>query len=86
MRILRELWNGNILLHESPFPADPAYQQTLTELNRLETSLLGQLHGQDLETFTVFQDQQGELLRLSMQESFVEGFRLGAQIILDVLE
>ena len=86
MKILEELWYGNILPHER----DVAPKSRLECLGRLivrnEEELDPLLSEKAKEVFEKLMENQADRTRLNECEAFVCGFRLGAKIMLEVMD
>ena len=86
MKILEELWYGNILPHER----DAATKGRLQHLGRLivrnEEELDPLLSEKAKEVFEKLMENQADRTRLNECEAFVYGFRLGAKVMLEVMD
>ena len=86
MKILEELWYGNILPHE----LDVSPKSSLERLGRLivrnEEELDPLLSEKAKEVFEKLMENQADRTRLNECEAFVYGFRLGAKIMLEVMD
>ena len=86
MKILEELWNGNIL----PYEREAAPESRLRHIGRLivrnEEELDPLLSEKAKEVFEKLKENQAARTCLSECEVFVYGFRLGARIMLEVMD
>ena len=86
MKILEELWYGNILPHEW----DAAPKNRLERLGRLivrnEEELDPLLSEKAKEVFEKLMENQADRTRLTECEAFAYGFRLGAKVMLEVMD
>ena len=86
MKILEQLWYGNILPHER----DVAPNSRLERLGRLivrnEEELDPLLSEKAKEVFEKLMENHADRSRLNGCEAFVYGFRLGAKIMLEVTD
>ena len=85
MKILEELWYGNI----NPRQMDSASgrHKNLTHLvSENEKKLMALLSDEAKEIYERLTDCQKELNVLEQCEAFIRGFKLGAQIMIEVTE
>ena len=86
MKLLEELWNGNIL----PYEREAAPKSRLRHIGRLivrnEEELDPLLSEKAKEVFEKLKENQAARTCLSECEVFVYGFRLGARIMLEVMD
>ena len=80
MDILEDLYYGNLFPHEKCAKLDDEVKELLKLLNRNEEKLAAALTEAQKETFEKYKDCNREI-----SEIFLNGFRLGARIIIDVV-
>lgn len=85
MNILEELYYGNIVPNEKCAKFDDQVKELLKLLNRNEEKLTATLTELQKETFEKYKDCNREISEISEREIFLNGFRLGARIIIDVV-
>ena len=85
MNILEELYYGNIVPNEKCAKFDDEVKELLKLLNRNEEKLTATLTEAQKETFEKYKDCNREISEISEREIFLNGFRLGARIIIDVV-
>lgn len=85
MNILEELYYGNIVPNEKCAKFDDEVKELLKLLNRNEEKLTATLTELQKETFEKYKDCNREISEISERETFLNGFRLGARIIIDVV-
>lgn len=85
MNILEELYYGNIVPNEKCAKFDDEVKVLLKLLNRNEEKLTATLTELQKETFEKYKDCNREISEISEREIFLNGFRLGARIIIDVV-
>ena len=85
MNILEELYYGNIVPNEKCAKLDDEVKELLKLLNRNEEKLAAALTEAQKETFEKYKDCNREISEISEREIFLNGFRLGARIIIDVV-
>ena len=86
MKILEELWNGNILPSERNIGAGSKMQHLGELIIRHEKNLDPLLSEKAKELLEKLQDNQAEWAYLKECEIFTYGFRLGARIMLEVMD
>lgn len=85
MNTLEDLYYGNLLPHEKCARLDDEVKELLKLLNRNEEKLISTLSDEQKETFGKYKDCNREISEISEREIFLNGFRLGAKIIVDVV-
>ena len=85
MYILKDLWYGNISPFEKTFRPDSEYARLLNRFVEQSEAITAGLSDEDKRRFEACQDTHDALSEISQTESFIEGFRLGAKTVLDVL-
>lgn len=85
MLILEKLWKGDVAPGERCHISKEEYSKSYAAMVDSEEYLRKHLTGEALQQFQQFRDAELKLSRLSDFNSFAEGFRLGALLMLDVL-
>ena len=85
MFFIENLWYGNIRPSQKAIRKDSQYHKTLTHLTSLTTSLLADFSEEQRKLYNEIANVQGELDAIESKENFVEGFRYGAGMMLDVI-
>ena len=84
MSILEDLWDGKIVPCERrSIPTEEAVRKVISKKEEKLTSLLSP---EAKEILGELMDSQGELASLNDCEIFIEGFRMGATLILETLK
>jgi len=78
------LYLNDIDLHEKGFP-DKQYARAIHRLVNCEEKLLGILDDEQRKLFEGYTNDQREVSVIADCASFIDGFKLGAKIMLDVL-
>lgn len=86
MMILEKFWKGEVTPGERRYHHNGEYSKSYQTMVDSEEYLRKHLTGEDLQTFQIFRDAELKLSSLSDFENFVEGFRLGAMFMLDIME
>lgn len=84
MLILEKLWKGDVAPGERCHISKGEYSKSYSAMVDSEEYLYKHLTGEDLQQFQQFRDAELNLSRLSDFNSFAEGFRLGALLMLDI--
>ena len=85
MGSLEELWYGNISPCERDFKRGSKYSELLGYIVRHEEDLQKRLNDEEKEIFERFVDCSNEMCCVSEREMFVQGFMLGAKLIIEVI-
>lgn len=85
MDTLEDLYYGNLFPHEKCAKLDDEVKALLKLLNRNEEKLTATLSEDQKETFEKYKDCNREISEISERETILNGFRLGARIIIDVV-
>lgn len=83
--IIDDLYLGNINPNELTRIVHIGYKKLEKEALLLQAWLLDNLEGDSARNFDDFVDKNGYMNAIEVRLRFVEGFRLGAKIMLDVL-
>ena len=86
MRILEEFWYGNI--EPAEYDASPCkeYKELLRLIARNEEKLLSTMTDEQKEVFSRYQDCTREFQALADCMLFQNSFKLGARMMLEVME
>lgn len=85
MDILENLYYGNLFPHEKCAKLDDETKELLGLLNRNEENLIANLFNEQKETFEKYKDCNREISEICERNAFLNGFRLGARIIIEVV-
>ena len=85
MFVLQDLWRGNISPIERYIRPCSEYKKCSDKAVKEYDKLLTCLSPEEKQIFDNYNELNMKLLSMSEEESFINGFRLGAKIILDVL-
>ena len=86
MKILEQLWYDGLYPNETKLPTDNRYLKQLDTVIESEDKLLSMLPDEAKETYENLTDSKEELSAVDRAKIFVTGFRLGASIMLEVME
>ena len=84
MHILEDLWGGKVNLHEKGFPSEQ-YARAMQQLANCGEKLMGILNEEQNKLFEEYVNDQLEVSFIADCAVFIDGFKLGAKIMLDVL-
>ena len=85
MQFLKDFWYGNISPGEGRYHSKKEYKEAWRLVESMEDKLKEQLSPEDWELFTKYQDAEGKAGDIEDADIFIEGFRMGALIVMDVL-
>lgn len=85
MDILEDLYYGNLLPQEKRAKFDDEMKELIGLLNRNEEKLTATLSDEQKETFEKYKDCNREISEICERNAFLNGFRLGARIIIEVV-
>ena len=86
MQILEELWFSGMQTNYHGTATNQHYRDLCELLRRNEQELLPLLPVKAKEVYQKMKDNLTELAQISECEMFTQGFRLGARIMLDVID
>ena len=85
MSIIEDLWYGNISPCERGIKRSSEYSDALERIVQLETELHARLNDEEKEILERFVNCTNEMCCISEREMFVQGFMLGAKLIIEVI-
>ena len=85
MKILEELYYGNVSPNERSIKRGSQYDNLLSLLCRNEEALIKTLSQNQKELYFKVKDCREELATLTEKEMYIEGFRLGSCIVIDAV-
>ena len=85
-KILRQLYNNEIPMLESPYPTDPCYLELRKQLDEKNDLLTGMLNNQGRKLLEEIIDLRVQMDGSTNVDKFSNGFKLGARIMLEILE
>lgn len=85
MNTLEDLYYGNLFPQEKCARLDDEVKELLKLLNRNEEKLTATLTELQKESFEKYKDCNREISEINEREIFLNGFRLGARLIIDVV-
>lgn len=83
--VLEELYFGNINPNEKQFVQNSDYDKAIQIIAANEDRLTESLAGKEKSLFFDYANAQSEVTGIIAVENFIDGFRLGAKIILEVM-
>ena len=84
MHDLSDLYHGRVGPSHTISPENSRYQRLLRQCSELRGKLEKRLSAEDLKLFHEVNDLQIQLTALELEINYIEGFRDGAGIMLDV--
>ena len=85
MNILDDLWHGKIYPAERAFRGGSRYAKLMKAGCEYESRFCAELSPEGKEAYKAFYNVETELSDIVETDAFIQGFRLGAQIILAAL-
>lgn len=86
MQVLSDLWYGNIAPHERTIPRNSEYRKLLQKLVDHGDQIRNAFTPELKMIFDEYESIYTTINAKNEEEAFITGFRLGAKMILDVLE
>ena len=86
MHILEDLYTGNVRPGERSFRQNSQYSRALAQAVEAGDALIKSLTEEQKKLFEEYMDAQREVNILTDCETFIYAFKLGAKLILDILE
>ena len=86
MNVIKELWHGNIVPQDDSRNNSPEMKELMEYMARHHDDLLKSMTDEQKEIFEKFDDCWSEYMSLAEAAIFEYAFKLGANIILNVLE
>ena len=86
MTILQELFYGNIVPNDDGFDYNSGYGRAMRVIADNEEKLLMLLKDVERRLFVNFRDAQSTLNSITAEEKFIQGFKMGALIMIEVLK
>ena len=86
MSILEELWYGRINPSQRTQPDDKSASELTEQIVEKEDELAALLSDETKEIMDQMRDKQLDLSTLNERKAFISGFRLGARIMLEVMD
>ena len=85
MSIIEDLWYGNISPCERDIKRSSDYADALERIVQYEKELHARLNDEEKEILEKFVNCTNEMCCISEREMFVQGFMLGAKLIIEVM-
>ena len=82
--ILQDLYYGNLNPSGKAFLPDSPYGRLVSDLAETEEKLLPLLTSAEKQLYAALVQHPLDIPSLSCEESFIDGFRLGARLILEI--
>ena len=86
MKILDQLWYDGLYLSETKPSSDSRYLKQLAAVMEKEDKLLSLISEEAKESYEKYTDSREELSAADRAKIFTAGFRMGARIMLEVME
>lgn len=86
MKIIEELWYDGLHPSETKLHSDSSYRKHLEAVIKNDEKLRSMLSDEAKEVFEKFDESKEEMAAIDRSKIFTAGFRLGAKIMLEVME
>ena len=83
MKILDELWYGNIAPFEQCSRGDKRFAEMLKLVNQNREELVRSLTDNQKETLEKYEETMNEMYSVSERDAFSYGFRLGVRLMIE---
>ena len=85
-KILEDIYCGRFSAVNRPIRCGSEYDRAISEVTRCEEELRGKLNHDEMKLMAAYSQACADLSGISSIENFALGFRMGAQLMLAVLE
>lgn len=85
MTILEKMWEEGLHPSERNAIQSQEYRQAINRMSDLTESLTKEMTAYEKEIFEAFSLARAEVENIEQQQCFIEAFRLGALLMLDIL-
>ena len=85
-KILEDIYCGRFSAVNRPIRRGSEYDRAISEVTRCEEELQGKLNTDGIKLLATYSQACADLSGISCIENFILGFRMGAQLMLAVLE
>lgn len=85
-KILEDIYCGRFSAGNRPIRRGSEYDRAISEVTRCEEELRGKLNHDEMKLMAAYSQACADLSGISSIENFALGFRMGAQLMLAVLE
>ena len=85
-KIIEDIYCGRFSAINRPIRHGSEYDRAISEVTRCEEALRGKLNPDELKLLRAYSQACADLSGISCIENFILGFRMGAQLMLAVLE
>ena len=85
-KIIEDIYCGRFSAINRPIRHGSEYDRAISEVTRCEEALRGKLNPDEVKLLRAYSQAWADLSGISCIENFILGFRMGAQLMLAVLE
>ena len=85
-KILEDIYCGRFSAVNRPIRRGSEYDRAISEVTRCEEELRGKLNRDEMKLMAAYSQACADLSGISSIENFALGFRMGAQLMLAILE
>jgi len=84
-KLLQDLYNGRINPLDMKLMDGSQYKKAVEKVSQYDEEISELLTGQHKELFEKFISKQGELNYLNSEERFIQGFKMGARLVIEIM-
>ena len=85
MKVIEELWYGNLKMCEREVPQNSSLRQSMNRVSRSEEQLAETLNEEQCKLLETLMDTQMALTADLERDAFTTGLRLGARMMMEIL-
>lgn len=85
MLFLEDFWKGNAAPGEQRYRPNSQYAKAFQTMERCDQYMKDHLDAEALKVFEEFTQAEMDANALSDCDNFIEGFRMGAKVMMDIL-
>ena len=85
MLFLDKFWKGDIAPGEGRYHPNLEYSKAIQTMERCDDTLKARLSREDYQVFREFAEASQSAAYMEALDNFIDGFRLGARMMMDVL-
>ena len=85
-KILEDIYCGRFSAVNRPIRRGSEYDRAISEVTRCEEALRGKLNHDEMKLMAAYSQACADLSGISSIENFALGFRMGAQLMLAILD
>ena len=84
--VLEDLWNGDICPSEKPYTETMSLKILIDNIHKQKQKLLEALDEKQRKLLDMYIELESDLIEQSSKEAFINGFKLGSDMMIEVLK